>query len=63
MLGFMAIPVAVSFIVNLVYLDESPRVLMIRGDFDRGYEILIKTARVSGKLDVVEKLEKEVVKK
>jgi hypothetical protein len=58
----MSIPLAVSFLVNLVYLDESPRVLMIRGHFDRGYEILIKTARVSGRLDVVEKLEKEVVK-
>ena len=37
MLGFMAVPVFISFFMNCVYLDESPRVLMIKGKFEQGY--------------------------
>ena len=62
MLAFMVIPVTCSLIVNLLFLDESPRVLMIRGHFDLGYEILIKTAKVCGKQDVVQKLQNEEIK-
>lgn len=48
MLAFMVIPMGLAFISNLVYLDESPRLLMIKGKFNLGYEVLKKMAKVNG---------------
>jgi len=36
----MVIPVSISFLANLIFLDESPRNLMIKGEFEKGYAIL-----------------------
>jgi len=36
----MVIPVTASFLANLLFLDESPRYLMIKGEFEKGYSIL-----------------------
>jgi len=47
----------------MAYLDESPRVLMIKGKFEEGYKILMKMARVSGRTEVLEKLQKPSIKK
>ena len=62
MLGFMTIPVALAWISTYCTLDESPRVLMIRGRFEEGYEVLKKMARVSGREKVCEKLDRPEIK-
>ena len=58
----MAFPVTVSFIANLVFLEESPRYLMIKGDFEEGYRILKRIAKVSNADSVVVKLDNEEIK-
>jgi len=57
MLAFMVIPVGISFVANIIYLNESPRFVMIKGQFEKGYKTLKKIAKISNNPEVIELLE------